>query len=503
MAHSFVLTAVPADPLNLAKGPAKVPLTVTNTTSRILDGRLELTPKGSVTEDWFSIEGKRERTFGPNGTDQFTIVIKPPETAEAGNQIIGVRVVAVNDPDGDFSEEQTIRFAVPAKIHEEEKGAGSKVKWWLIAAGAAAALVIAGVVTYLLIPGKVTMPDVVGKVFEEAAEHLSALKLEVAVLDHVGGDRENTVVAQKPLPGEKLAKGSKVEITREASFVEVPALLGMKEAAARSALEEKKLAVGPVSDRRQDPNDAGNVVEQSIEARKRVREGTAVSLTIEAPLRSVPRLVTLQAAEAVKKLTDLGLLPKVETRTQDPSKAGQIVEQKIPEGQIVQRGTEVGLVAEPGRIQVPNVTGLPLEQAQRRLTDLQLLSVVQPPQPSTIMAPGIVGVQNPPAETPVTAGTQVALTPIGESASVPRVFGLTEAAGRQEVMAAGLNPEVTYQYVKADPGSTIDRIVLQQPVEQKLVLKGSTVTLTVETGQGKVLVPLRLREAAIAPHFYK
>ena len=77
---------------------------VTNTTSDTVDGRLGVRVSGASRDEWFSIDGNRERTFAPGETQTATIRVRFPPDAPAGSYPFQVRAVAVNDPDNDHAE---------------------------------------------------------------------------------------------------------------------------------------------------------------------------------------------------------------------------------------------------------------------------------------------------------------------------------------------------------------------------------------------------------------
>lgn len=96
-----------------------------------------------------------------------------------------------------------------------------------------------------------------------------------------------------------------------------------------------------------------------------------------------------------------------------------------------------------GRIVVPAVVGVPLEEATRRLADAGLRPRSGETEPSPVTPAGAVTWQDPPGGLRVPAGAVVQLVQSSgpDQVPVPDVTGLDEALARQVVEAAGLRVE--------------------------------------------------------------
>ena len=137
----------------------------------------------------------------------------------------------------------------------------------------------------------ITVPDVVSKRVEEAR---SILK-EAGLIPGQVTRREaraaplGTVVEQKPQPGEKVAKNSRVELAVAVPpSVVMPRVVGMTVADARALLEKKGLVVGAVEERRTGRT-PGNVIGQEPRADAPVAEGKSVKLVVEEKRQVVAR----------------------------------------------------------------------------------------------------------------------------------------------------------------------------------------------------------------------
>ena len=119
---------------------------VTNTTSDSVVGRLGVKIAGASKEEWFTVDGDRERTFDPGETQTATVKVKfPPEVAQ-GDYPFRLRAVAVNDPDNDHAEGPM----TTAKLGPGRRD-GTRSWWWLwILLGVLAVLAIGGGLFYFL-----------------------------------------------------------------------------------------------------------------------------------------------------------------------------------------------------------------------------------------------------------------------------------------------------------------------------------------------------------------
>src|SRR5215203_6684993 len=92
------------DPQNPRPAQTSAAYSVTNKASDSVDGRLGVVVSGPSKAEWFSIDGDRERTFGPGETQTATIRVSFPPDAPAGDYPFRLRALAINDPDNDHAE---------------------------------------------------------------------------------------------------------------------------------------------------------------------------------------------------------------------------------------------------------------------------------------------------------------------------------------------------------------------------------------------------------------
>lgn len=110
-------------------GPAtgSIVFNVTNTSNDSCDGRLSVVPSGNSKEEWFTIEGDRERAFASGETQTATIKISAPKEVTAGDYPFRLRAVSVADPDNDHAEGPVATAKVPPPAVIVNKG----IPWWV------------------------------------------------------------------------------------------------------------------------------------------------------------------------------------------------------------------------------------------------------------------------------------------------------------------------------------------------------------------------------------
>jgi serine/threonine-protein kinase len=129
---------------------------------------------------------------------------------------------------------------------------------------------------------------------------------------------------------------------------------------------------------------------------------------------------------------------------------------------------------------VPNVTALPVQQAQQRLTSAGFASEVK--RVASTRPKGVVLDQSPLAGVTAVRGTTVTLI-VSSGAKpvvVPQVVGQSQGSAVNALTGVGLKP-VLQNVGSAKPAGTV---VAQKPKAGSEVDKGSKVTLNISTGTG-------------------
>ncbi len=133
--------------------------------------------------------------------------------------------------------------------------------------------------------------------------------------------------------------------------VTVPDVKGMSESSARSAITDRKLVVGVVSEEYSTSVEKGRVIRQSPESGSSLSEGASVNIVISRGQEGVkvPELGGLTLDEAVRKLQDAGLLlGDMDEEFDDDHDEGTVCGQSPSSGSPVARNTKVNVVISLG-----------------------------------------------------------------------------------------------------------------------------------------------------------
>ena len=196
-----------------------------------------------------------------------------------------------------------------------------------------------------------------------------------------------------------------------AEQVRVPNLVGATLAEAEAALAERDLEVGQTSERADPDADPGTVLEQSPTSGELVDPQTSVDIVLSTGTERtiVPAVVGLSVADARTALAEAELTISDVREEASDQPEGTVLEVLPPEGSEVDVDSSVVLVASNGRVTVPNVQDQPIAEATAVLRQAGF-EVIENPEESDAVEPGIVLFQAPSPGTEVAFGTRVALT---------------------------------------------------------------------------------------------
>jgi eukaryotic-like serine/threonine-protein kinase len=194
----------------------------------------------------------------------------------------------------------------------------------------------------------------------------------------------------------------------------------------------------------------------------------------------VPNVIGLREQQAEIRIRDRGLeaLPRP---GQSDRPQGVVFGERPGAGTQLGKGQTVTIFVSSGRLAVPDVTALPLADAQQKLQTLGFKAEVK--RVASTKPKGIVLDQDPAAGVTAVRGTTVTLS-VSSGAKpvvVPRVVGQTQGAAVQALTAVGLKP-VLQNVPSNQPAGTV---VGQKPPAGKEVDKGAEVTVNVSTGTGQ------------------
>ena len=194
------------------------------------------------------------------------------------------------------------------------------------------------------------------------------------------------IVAQWPSPGSRLAEGDMltVEVASGPRLRMTPLVLGLSTEVASARLEAKGFEVDLVQPVYDENVAAGQVLKLLIDSEPvlggRLREpGTRAVLVVSGgPVpRTVPQLVGLTretAREAIDAL-QLTIAKPVNMENSESVDEGVVIRQDLAAGLLVDRGSPISITISvgPDRREVPDMRGLSVLEAERRLAELGLV----------------------------------------------------------------------------------------------------------------------------------
>ena len=275
--------------------------------------------------------------------------------------------------------------------------------------------------------------------------------------------------------------------------VTTPAVAGLTQAEAETAIADAGLSVGAVALEHSDTVRAGRVIRQDPLAGSEVEAGTPVDIVVSlGPARvTVPNVVGRTQTEARTTITSVGLAVGAITQEHSPSiPVGSVIRQDPAAGTEVASGTAVDLVISlgPRLVATPKVVGMTQEAAEATIVAAGLSVGMLSEGFSASVSPGDVLEQVPDAGREVAEGTSVHLViSLGPAITVPDVVEMTQAAAAGAITGAGLAiGTVTAEHSDTVPAG---RVIRQDPAAGAAVAAGTPVDLVVSLGVVTTPVP--------------
>ena len=282
--------------------------------------------------------------------------------------------------------------------------------------------------------------------------------------------------------------GNGITIAEE---VKVPNVVGKVEEEAKEILEEAGFKVQTIGREPSTQYEEGYVIAQDPEAEEAAKEDTVVRLTVSSELVgeeiTIPDVRGMTEDEARKTLVNAGFVDSRIHMTYDYSNTvdNSLVFETLPEaGAKATQETEIQIKVSrgakpPEKVDIPNVVGDTEENAKRKITDAGFL-VGEITQQTNSATAGQVLSQSPSsgrAEPGTTITLVVSRGP--EQVQVPsNLIGGTLASARTALGNIGLLVDVKEQESSKEAGTVIE----VSPTQGTKVNVGSTVTITYSAG---------------------
>jgi serine/threonine-protein kinase len=199
-------------------------------------------------------------------------------------------------------------------------------------------------------PDVVTVPNLINQSLPGAAEILKEKKLHIFVSGRIESSRpKDTVLEQKPEPGEKITEGSavKVVVSKGPLMVVVPHVIGQRLDEAREILKKEGLN-STIGKQLESDKPISTVLSQEPRARTRVSKGTTIRLDVskgkDATEVTVPNIVGKLYKQADEVLEGLDLKLVVLGSEISRKKSGTVLSQRPKAGTKVIKGAAVNVV---------------------------------------------------------------------------------------------------------------------------------------------------------------
>lgn len=238
---------------------------------------------------------------------------------------------------------------------------------------------------------EVAVPSVAGLSRTAAESFITNAGLVVGAVTEVFSDtvESGTVISAQPASGTMVASGSTINLTVSigVEMVAVPALSGLSQAGAESALSNSGLTVGSVTEVANNTVDIGDVVSSQPASDTMVARGSSVDLVISSGPEqvSVPSIAGFSQNGAENAIRSAGLSVGAVTEVFSDVAIGNVISQDPASGSLVSAGSEVNFTVSKGpdtTVPTPTTPGCPpqsmsgaIEAVKRSVGDFFLLGL--------------------------------------------------------------------------------------------------------------------------------
>lgn len=275
-----------------------------------------------------------------------------------------------------------------------------------------------------------------------------------------------------------LGVGAGVWYINSGQFTQVPSLLGQTQKVAERRLADEGLGLKGVERVFSDTVERGSVVGSDPASGDRIRGNGSVKLVVSRgpEIVRVPDVAGSSLADARRSLKKVGLAPGMVTRefSEDVAR-GEVIRTDPRAGTDRNPDTAVALIVSKGSpVDVPDVTGLSVEDATAELAEEGLKVDVLPGRVHSAEVDGDIAKQSPGAGTEAAEGDTIELT----VSKGPRMLDVPDITGRDVDEARATLEEAGFE-VKVDrPFLSFSDTIASQSVEGgEQAPEGSTITI--------------------------
>ncbi|MFI7386863.1 Stk1 family PASTA domain-containing Ser/Thr kinase [Streptomyces sp. NPDC049813] len=221
------------------------------------------------------------------------------------------------------------------------------------------------------------VPSLLAKTEAQAKQRLDAAGLHpggTTAYQYSDAYERGTVMATDPEANARIRDDGTVQLTvsKGPKTVKVPDVAGSRLSEAKSDLKDRGLEPGMVTKEFSEETDKGSVVRTDPKAGTVRATGSAVALVVSkgAPV-DVPDVTGESEDDAVAEIEDAGLKAEIATaRVTSDEDEGDVARQSPADGRLAEGDTVTLTISKgPPMIEVPDVTGLSVDDAHAKLED--------------------------------------------------------------------------------------------------------------------------------------
>ncbi|MER6101030.1 Stk1 family PASTA domain-containing Ser/Thr kinase [Streptomyces sp. NPDC001832] len=312
------------------------------------------------------------------------------------------------------------------------------------------------------------------------AHHTSRLEMPPQPAPYEGRRRgpQRPVIAVVVAVLLALGIGTGVWYINSGQFTQVPSVLGQTEKTAQARLSDAGLELKSVKRAYSDTVERGKVISSDPESGARIRGNDAVTLVVSRgpEIVKVPDVQGLSLADARRELKEAGLVPGMVTKEfSEETERGDVIRTNPVAGTERHSDSAVALVVSKGApVDVPDVTGLSVEDATAALEEEGLKAEALPDRINSPEVAGDIAHQSPAAGSQAVEGDTITLTVSKgpRMIDVPDVTGKNVDDARSELEDAGFEVKVDRPFL-----SFSDTIASQSVDGGEQAPEGSTITI--------------------------
>ncbi|MFE9866417.1 Stk1 family PASTA domain-containing Ser/Thr kinase [Streptomyces sp. NPDC005506] len=275
-----------------------------------------------------------------------------------------------------------------------------------------------------------------------------------------------------------LGVGAGVWYINSGQFTRVPSLLGQTEKAARERLSDSGLELKGVDRAYSDDVDRGKVISSDPKSGARIRGNGSVKIVVSRgpEIVKVPDVRGTGPAEARRALKKVGLVPGMVTKEfSEDIGQGEVIRTDPGAGAERHPDSAVALVVSKGSpVDVPDLTGLSVQEATDALDEEGLKAEVLPGRVNSPEAAGDIARQSPGGGTRAAAGDTITLT----VSKGPRMVDVPDVTGKDVDEATRLLKDAGFEVEVDRPFLSFSDTIASQSVDGgDRAPEGSTITI--------------------------